>query len=83
VRVPHSGRSWPRWGTPKKSFWPSYLGRLSSIKAEEAPTLPLTEKEDRELLATVRVSFPDSKKRLRVRALVRMMRHPSLPSETP
>jgi integrase/recombinase XerD len=61
-----------------ESKWLDRVPRLSSIKAEEAPTLPLTDKEYKKLLATVRVSFPERKKALRVRALIRLMRHSGL-----
>jgi integrase/recombinase XerD len=52
--------------------------RLSSIKAEEAPTLPLTVKEYAKLLKTIPDSFPDSTKARRFRALIRLMRHSGL-----
>jgi integrase/recombinase XerD len=60
------------------SRWLDRVPRLSPIKTEEAPTLPLTDKEYKKLLDTVPVSFADSKKALRVRALVRLMRHSGL-----
>lgn len=58
--------------------WLGRVPRLSPIKRDEAPTLPLTEKEYEKLLQTVPVSFRDSKKALRVRALIRLMRHSGL-----
>jgi site-specific recombinase XerD len=54
--------------------WLDRVPRLSSIKADEAPTLPLTAAEYAKLLKTVRVSFPDSAKAARVRGLVQLMR---------
>lgn len=60
------------------SKWLDRIPRMSPIKADEAPTLPLTDKEYKKLLATVPVSFPDSTKTRRVRALIRLMRHSGL-----
>ena len=60
------------------SKWLDRIPRLSPIKADETPTLPLTEKEYKKLLDTVPVSFPNAKKALRVRALIRLMRHSGL-----
>ena len=60
------------------SKWLDRVPRLSSIKADEAPTLPLTDKEYEKLLKTVPVSFPDSTKHRRVRALIRLMRFSGL-----
>ena len=40
--------------------------------------MPLTGKEYKKLLDTVPVSFPNAKKSLRVRALIRLMRHSGL-----
>jgi integrase/recombinase XerD len=54
--------------------WLDRVPRLSSIKADEAPTLPLTAAEYAKLLKTVRVSFSDSAKAARVRGLVQLMR---------
>ena len=54
--------------------WLDRVPRLSSIKADEAPTLPLTAAEYAKLLKTVRVSFPDSAKAARVCGLVQLMR---------
>ena len=56
------------------SKWLDRVPRLSPIKADEAPTLPLTTKEYEKLLKTVPVSFPDAKKAARVRGLVQTMR---------
>jgi site-specific recombinase XerD len=58
--------------------WLDRAPRLSSIKADEAPTLPLTDKEYEKLLETIPVSFPDGTKARRVRALIRLMRHSGL-----
>jgi integrase/recombinase XerD len=60
------------------SEWLDRVPRLSPIKADAAPTMPLTDKEYKKLLATVPVSFPDSTKTRRVRALIRLMRHSGL-----
>jgi len=54
--------------------WLDRVPRLSSIKADEAPTLPLSAAEYTKLLKTVPVSFPDSAKAARVRGLVQLMR---------
>jgi integrase/recombinase XerD len=54
--------------------WLDRVPRLSSIKADEPPTLPLTAKEYEHLLKTVPVSFPDKTKSTRVRAFVQLMR---------
>jgi site-specific recombinase XerD len=54
--------------------WLDRVPRLSSIKADEAPTLPLTAKEFEKLLKTIPVSFPDTAKAARVRGLVQLMR---------
>jgi len=54
--------------------WLDRVPRLSSIKADEAPTLPLPETEYAKLLKTAAVSFPDSAKAARVRGLVQLMR---------
>jgi site-specific recombinase XerD len=60
------------------SRWLDRVPRMSTIKADEAPTLPLTDKEYKKLLETVPVSFVESKKALRLRALIRLMRHSGL-----
>jgi integrase/recombinase XerD len=57
------------------SRWLDHAPRLSSIKADESSTLPLTDKEYENLLKTVPVSFPDSTKSRRVRAFIRLMRY--------
>ena len=54
--------------------WLDRVPRLSAIKAEEAPTLPLTEGEYARLLKTIPDSFPDSTKAKRFRALIQLMR---------
>jgi len=56
------------------SKWLDRVPRLSSIKGDEAPTLPLTAKEYEKLLKTAAVSFPDGAKASRVRGLVQLMR---------
>lgn len=56
------------------SKWLDRMPRLSSIKADDVPTLPLTAKEYERLLKTVPVSFPDTQKAARVRGLVQTMR---------
>ena len=60
------------------SNWLDRVPRLSPIKADEAPTLPLTDTEYTHLLKTVPKSFPDSTKARRVRALIRLMRYSGL-----
>ena len=60
------------------SKWLDRVPRLSRVKADEVPTLPLTAEEYKRLLDTVPVSFPNSERALRVRALIRMMRHSGL-----
>ena len=45
--------------------WLDRVPRLSSIKADEAPTLPLSETEYAKLVKTAAVSFPDSAKAAR------------------
>ena len=60
------------------SKWLDRVPRLSPIKAEEAPTLPLSAKEYAKLLKTIPVSFPDSTKASRVRALIQLMRFSGL-----
>ena len=60
------------------SNWLARVPGLSSIKTDEAPTLPLTPKEYAKLLKTVPNSVPDSKKTARVRALIQLMRHSGL-----
>ena len=53
------------------SKWLDRVPRLSPIKADEVPTMPLTDEEYKRLLATVPVSFPNTQKAPRVRAPVR------------
>ena len=60
------------------SKWLDRVPRLFPIKADEAPTLPLTDKEYEHLLAQIPVSFPDTTKAKRIRALIRLMRHSGL-----
>ncbi len=54
--------------------WLDRIPRLSAIKADETPTLPLTDKEYARLLKTIPVSFPDATKARRLRALIQLMR---------
>jgi integrase/recombinase XerD len=54
--------------------WLDRVPKTSRIKVEEAPTLPLTEKEYKHLLATVPKTFTDTAKATRVRALIQTMR---------
>src|ERR1041385_2071076 len=58
--------------------WLERVPRLSTIKSEEVPTLPLTDAEYKKLLDRIPVSFPDHKKARRFRALIRLMRHSGL-----
>jgi integrase/recombinase XerD len=60
------------------SRWLPHVPRLSAIKVDEPPTLPLTDKEFETLLAKIPVCFPDSAKARKVRALVRLMRYSGL-----
>lgn len=60
------------------SHWMDRIPKLSRVKADEVPTLPLTDEEYKQLLDTVPVSFTNPKKALRVRALIRLMRHSGL-----
>jgi integrase/recombinase XerD len=60
------------------SQWMVRIPKLSRVKVDEVPTLPLTDEEYNRLLDTVPVSFTNPKKALRVRALVRLMRHSGL-----
>lgn len=60
------------------SQWMNRIPKLSRVKVDEVPTLPLTDEEYKLLLKTVPVSFPNPQKALRVRALVRLMRHSGL-----
>lgn len=56
------------------SKWLDRVPRLSSIQADEPPTLPLTATEYDHLLKTAPVSFSDRTKAARVRAFVQLMR---------
>jgi len=58
--------------------WLSHVPRLSPIKIDEPPTLPLSEKEFDTLLNKIPAVFPDSAKVRKVRALVRIMRYSGL-----
>lgn len=58
--------------------WLERVPRLSSIKTEEAPTLPLSSSEYAKLLKTIPKSFLDSTKAARVRALIQLMRFSGL-----
>lgn len=58
--------------------WLSRVPRLSPIKVDEPPTLPLSDKEFETLLSNIPTSFPDAEKARKVRALVRTMRYSGL-----
>lgn len=58
--------------------WLSHIPRLSPIKVDEPPTLPLTDKEFETLLGKIPATFPDNSKARKVRALVRVMRYSGL-----
>ena len=51
---------------------------MSAIKAEQAPTLPLTPDQFKKLLEAVPKAFPDATKAARIRALIRCMRYSAL-----
>jgi integrase/recombinase XerD len=51
---------------------------MSSIKAEQAPTLPLTPEQFNRLLGAIPKAFPNPTKAARVHALVRCMRYSAL-----
>lgn len=52
--------------------------KLSAIKVETAPTLPLTDAQFAKLLEVIPMEFPESTKAVRVRGLVLLMRHSGL-----
>jgi site-specific recombinase XerD len=54
--------------------WLDRVPRLSPIKADEAPTLPLSAAEYAKLLKTIPSTFPDRTKAARVRGLIQLMR---------
>jgi integrase/recombinase XerD len=56
------------------SRWLDRVPRLTTIKADEPPTLPLSAAEYDRLLETVPKTFPEAKKAARVRALIQLMR---------
>jgi integrase/recombinase XerD len=56
----------------------SHIPKLSPIKVDEPPTLPLTDKQFTDLVEKIPVVFLDSSKQRKVRALVRMMRYSGL-----
>lgn len=58
--------------------WLDRVPRLSPIKADEAPTLPLSDSEYGTLLAAIPHTFTDTAKSKRVRALIQLMRHSGL-----
>jgi integrase/recombinase XerD len=58
--------------------WIERVPRLSPIKVDEPPTLPLSEKEYEKLLKKIPDEFADSDKARKVRALVQLMRHSGL-----
>jgi integrase/recombinase XerD len=57
--------------------WLERVPRLSPIKVDEPPTLPLSEKQYKTLLETIPKTF-EGEKAARVRALVQLMRHSAL-----
>lgn len=57
--------------------WIERLPKLSPIKVDEPPTLPLSQAEYNKLLATVPKTF-EAAKAQRVRALIQLMRHSAL-----
>jgi site-specific recombinase XerD len=59
--------------------WLPRIPRLSPVKVEQAPTMPLTAKEYAHLLDTTHATFADEPERgPRVRALIQLMRHSGL-----
>ena len=57
-----------------ESKWIDRVPKLSRIRVESPPTMPLTATEYERLLATVPKSFPDSTKAARVHGLIQTMR---------
>jgi site-specific recombinase XerD len=51
---------------------------MSAIKAEQAPTLPLTADQFKNLLDAIPKAFPDATKAARIHALIRCMRYSAL-----
>jgi integrase/recombinase XerD len=59
--------------------WLPRIPRLSPVKVEQVPTMPLTPKEYAHLLDTTYATFADELERgARVRALIQLMRHSGL-----
>lgn len=58
--------------------WITKLPKLSPIKVDEPPTLPLSKEEYEALLAKIPEVFKDESKIKRVRALIQLMRHSGL-----
>jgi integrase/recombinase XerD len=58
--------------------WLPHIPRLSPIKVDEPPTLPLTDKQFDALLTKIPVCFPNSAKARKVRAIIRLMRYSGL-----
>lgn len=58
--------------------WITKLPRLSPIKVEEPPTLPLSKNEYESLLAKIPEVFKEDRKIKRVRGLIQLMRHSGL-----
>jgi integrase/recombinase XerD len=59
--------------------WLPRIPKLSPVKVEQAPTMPLTAKEYAHLLDTTYATFADEPGRaVRVRALIQLMRHSGL-----
>jgi len=58
--------------------WMDRVPKLSAIKVDEPPTMPLTDVEYAKLLAKIPDEFKDATKARRVHALVQLMRHSGL-----
>ena len=54
------------------------MPKLSSIKVNEVPTMPLSDKEYERLLQQVPEEFQDSAKASKVHALIQLMKHSGL-----
>jgi len=59
------------------SNWIDRIPKLSSIKVDEPPTMPLSQVEYKKLLGTISEIFP-AEKAARVHALIQLMRHSAL-----
>ena len=58
--------------------WIDRIPKLSAIKVDEPPTMPLTDAEYEKLLKKIPAVFTDKTKARRVHALVQLMRHSGL-----